>query len=390
MAKIAYWDCPTGIAGDMCLGALVHVGVPLTYLADRLQGLGIATEYRLATESVHRRGQVATKMHVHLTTIQTRPRHLPEIEAMIQGAKLPPRATSQSLAVFRTLAAAEAAVHGVSPHQVHFHEVGATDALVDIVGTCLGLDWLEIDQVYCSALPTGSGTVAAAHGPLPVPTPAVLALWQSRQVPVYNSGLAGELVTPTGAALMVALAAGFGGPPAMTLQGLGLGAGSKDLPLANVVRLWVGTADPASLTREQVLVLETQLDDLSPQGVGYVCEALRQTGALEVFTQAIGMKKNRPGVLITVITTLERGEACEGVLFRETTTLGVRRQIQERRVLEREIQVVTTPWGPVQVKVAQGLGRAHPEYEDCARLAREHHVPWLQVHQAALLAWQQP
>ncbi len=251
MTKIAYLDCVTGIAGDMCLGALVDTGVPLDYLSEQLKGLNIDHEYELSQEKVNRNGQQATKVHVKLLKDNshehhhhhhhhTSARHLPEIEGMIQQANLPSRVTQCSLDVFRRLAQAEGAVHGVAPEKVHFHEVGATDAIVDIVGTCLGLDYLGIDELYCSALPTGGGMVWAAHGRLPVPVPAVLKLWESRQVPIYSNKIEKELVTPTGAAIAVTLVKSFGQPPNMVLEKVGLGAGSQDLSLPNILRFWIG------------------------------------------------------------------------------------------------------------------------------------------------------
>ncbi|MDJ0845951.1 MAG: nickel pincer cofactor biosynthesis protein LarC [Crocosphaera sp.] len=251
MTRIAYLDCVTGIAGDMFLGALVDSGVPLEYLIEQLKGLKIDHEYKLSQEKVQRNGQQATKVHVKLLTEDshknhhhhhhhTPARHLPEIEGMIQQANLPPRVTQWSLDIFRQLAVAEGAVHGVAPEKVHFHEVGATDAIVDIVGTCIGLDYLNIETLYCSALPTGGGTVRAAHGRLPVPVPAVLKLWESRQVPIYSNKIDKELVTPTGAAIAVTLVKSFGEPPNMILEKVGLGAGSQELSLPNILRLWIG------------------------------------------------------------------------------------------------------------------------------------------------------
>jgi uncharacterized protein (TIGR00299 family) protein len=469
MTKLAYLDCQTGIAGDMCLGALVAAGVPLEYLIEKLKGLGIEQEYRLRVESVHRNGQLATKVHVdllgeaehhhnpdydhghhhdhdhkhhkghdhsealtaetghqkphnHPASVHAQTRHLPEIERLIIAAGLPPRVLQWSLAVFHQLAIAEGAVHGIAPDKVHFHEVGATDAIVDIVGTCLGLDWLGIDQLYCSALPTGGGTVRAAHGRLPVPVPAVLKLWESRQVPVYSNGIDRELVTPTGAALAVTLVTSFGPPPAMTLQKVGNGAGSAQLPIPNILRLWIGESSQelkvgkfkvegdapnvatATLslstqtnvqpsTLETISVLETQIDDLSPQAIGYVFEALFNAGAVDVFTQSIGMKKSRPGVLLTVICHPQDIGACEAVLFRETTTLGVRRLTQQRVILPREIQRVQTEYGEIRVKVAwngsphKTITNVQPEYEDCAELARANDRSWREVHQLALQTW---
>jgi pyridinium-3,5-bisthiocarboxylic acid mononucleotide nickel chelatase len=410
MKKLAYLECPTGIAGDMCLGALVDAGVPLDYLSEQLKCLGIEREYHLRAEKVQRSGQVATKVHVDLVAERHQShhhshhppaRHLPEIERLIEGASLSPRAQRWSLEVFRQLAIAEGAVHGIDPEKVHFHEVGATDAIVDIVGTCLGLDWLKIDELYCSAMPTGGGTVKAAHGILSVPVPAVMRLWESRQVPVYHNGIERELVTPTGAAIAVTLATGFGAPPAMSLNHIGLGAGTRDLAIPNLLRLWVGRAIEESeaienpqRNLETISVLETQIDDLNPQAIGYLFEVLFQVGALDVFTQAIGMKKSRPGILLTVICPPEKVLACETVIFRETTTLGIRHSSQQRSILEREIQKVETVFGTVRVKIAtQGSGKqktilnVQPEYEDCAQLARKCDRPWRILYQAALAAW---
>lgn len=396
MTKLAYLECPTGIAGDMCLGALVDAGVPLDYLRQALDSLGIEAEYALRAETVKHQGQRATKVFVDLRTehqnhSHSHARHLPEIERLIRKAHLPSRAQTWSLEVFRQLAIAEAAVHGVSPEQVHFHEVGATDALVDVVGTCLGLDWLGIDQLHCSPLPTGGGTVRAAHGRMPVPVPAVLQLWQMRQVPVYSNGIERELVTPTGAAIATTLAQSFGPPPPMQLQRVGLGAGSHTLAIANILRLWIGeSSEPDSAAQETIAVLETQIDDLSPQAMGYTLEALLATGALDVFTQAIGMKKSRPGILLTVLCRPDQIAACEALLFQETTTIGIRRSLQQRTALRRELQTVITPHGSVQIKVAWYQNRivnVQPEYDDCARIAQAQGLPWQDVQRLARQAW---
>lgn len=403
MSRCAYLECPTGIAGDMCLGALVDVGVPWQYLIDSLQSLGIEQEYQLRAEKVHRHGQLATKVHVDLLNNKLTSHHhhhhssarnLPEIEQIIQSAHLPPKVIAWSLQVFNNLAIAESAVHGIEPEKVHFHEVGATDALVDIVGTCLGLDWLEIEQIHCSALPTGGGTVKAAHGILPIPAPAVLKLWELRKVPVYSNDISKELVTPTGAAIAVTLATSFGSPPAMHIEKIGLGAGSSDLPIPNILRLWLGTTESiGSYQQETIYVLETQIDDLNPQAIAYTLEQLLAVGALDVFTQSIGMKKSRSGILLTVICPPSKVYTCQQIIFRETTTLGIRQQIQTRSILDREIHSVTTKYGVVRVKVAsheQEVINIQPEYEDCAVIAKKHSLPWLTVHQMALDAWNQP
>jgi hypothetical protein len=332
------------------------------------------------------------------------------------------------LAVFRRLAEAEGAVHGIAPEQVHFHEVGATDAIVDIVGTCLGLDWLDIDHLYCSALPVGGGTIWAAHGRLPVPAPAVLKLWEMRQVPLYSNGIDRELVTPTGAAIVTTLATHFGEIPPMTLQHVGLGAGSRDFPIPNILRLWIGESQKSLRSLEQrsleqhsfeqhsleqrieqpkatalsasdstdsdtVSVLETQIDDLNPQAIGYLFDVMLAAGALDVFTQAIGMKKSRPGILLTVICYPEQMQTCQAIIFRETTTLGIRYRTQQRMTLEREFQTVETPYGQVRIKIArwqkgEAIVNVQPEYEDCAKIAQQNHLSWREIHSMALQAWQ--
>jgi pyridinium-3,5-bisthiocarboxylic acid mononucleotide nickel chelatase len=409
MSKVAYLECPTGIAGDMCLGALLDIGVPLAYLQQQLDRLRLSQEFSLSAEVVQRNHQRATQAVVDLHHSHDHgpdhsgerhdhhsARHLPEIEQIIRQAGLPERAEQWSLSVFQQLAIAEGAVHGIPPAKVHFHEVGATDAIVDIVGTCLGLDWLRIDQLYCSPLPTGGGTVWAAHGRLPVPVPAVLKLCQMHQVPLYSNQIERELVTPTGAAIAVTLASQFGPPPPMQLAKIGLGAGSQELAIPNILRLWLGEATDVSSDHqspsnlETVVVLETQLDDLNPQAIGYAFESLFAAGAVDVFTQAIGMKKSRPGVLLTVICHPPAVAACETVLFRETSTLGIRRWQQQRSILEREMQTTETAYGLVRVKVArQGtiIINVQPEFEDCARLARQHQLPWSEMHQLAVCAW---
>lgn len=422
----------------MCLAALVDAGVPLDYLQTQLATLGLSQEFTLTVKPVHRQGLRALYAEVTLTSPprdhppgehhhhhpptgepgqdsaaaiapSATTRNLPAIENLITQAALPDRAQRWSLAVFRRLAEAEAAVHGIAVDQVHFHEVGATDAIVDIVGTCLGLDYLGIDQLFCSPLPSGRGRVRAAHGWLPVPAPAVLELLEQRQVPIYSNGLDGELVTPTGAAIATTLAESFGDPPTMTLRSTGLGAGGKDLPVANVLRLWIGQA--ASLANplavadqsipagspydaETVTLLETQVDDLLPQAVGYLYDRLLAAGALDLFTQPVAMKKSRPGLLITVLCRPADETHCTDILFAETSTLGIRRQTQQRWVLPRHTETLETPYGPVALKLAyhprtQAVLNVHPEYEDCAALASHHNVPWQTVHQTALSLWYQ-
>jgi len=465
MRTLAFLDCPTGISGDMCLGALVSAGVPLSYLQSQLGQLQLPEQVELREHTVRRNGIAATQVEVGLP-YETEPeavhpptRHLHDVEALIQSAALPQRAIAWSLAIFRRLAAAEGAVHGIDPAKVHFHEVGATDAIADIVGTCLGLDWLGIDEVYCAPLPTGRGTVRAAHGRLPLPAPAVLKLMEMAEVPLYNSGLQGELVTPTGAAIATELAGHFGDPPPMKLRKVGLGAGNRNLAIPNILRLWIGSATQESTSRqvhdaaramahhnhpsvaaspnvslptvapesvpplppatvapersqlrsdplpppdervleqrqgvETIVVLETQVDDLSPQAIGYLYDRLLTAGALDIFTCGVTMKKCRPGHVITVIAYPDRADCCERLLLQETTTLGVRRTEQTRLRLGRKIVRLQTPLGPVRMKLAFEPGhstplKAHPEYEDCAAIARQHGRSWREIHNQALHHW---
>lgn len=405
MTRLAYFDCPAGIAGDMCLGALVDAGVPPDYLNEHLKKLGLDTEYSLQFERVLKNGVAATKAHVHLSGTSDHHRHLGDIQKLIAEAALPARAAEWSLRVFETLAEAEAQVHATTPAQVHFHEVGAVDAIVDVVGTCLGLDYLQIERIVCSALPTGGGLVRVAHGVMPVPTPAVVKLFEARQVPVYSNGIHRELVTPTGAAIVCALAESFGTQPAMAVRKVGLGAGDRDLPLPNIVRLWLGEASAPLMaprmgdvhsydhthSHEEVIArLETQTDDLNPQVLGYLFERLLEAGAADVFTAPVGMKKSRPGTLMTVLCAPERLEICEQILYRETTTLGIRRLFQIRSVLGRRFETVETPFGPISLKVGEHNGEVlniQPEYEDCRRLAQEHRQPLKLIQQAALNSW---
>ncbi|MGD1910693.1 MAG: nickel pincer cofactor biosynthesis protein LarC [Rivularia sp. (in: cyanobacteria)] len=437
MSKIAYFQCPTGISGDMCLGALVSLGVSLEYLVENLNKLGIEQEYQLWTELVSRNNQQATKVHVdliknhhHHEHNSHHGRHLPEIKEIIEKADLPQRAKVWSLAIFQQLAVAEGAVHGIAPEKVHFHEVGAVDAIVDIVGTCLSLDWLDIEcnkeglpLLYCSKLPTGGGSVRAAHGIITVPVPAVLKLWEMRKCPVYSNGIEKELVTPTGAAIVTTLATEFRAPPNMILEKVGMGAGNLDLPIPNILRIWLGEATKiekdintqithykqanhhgketnkhslgdTSPYLENISVLETQIDDISPQAIGYIFEALFEKGALDVFTQAVVMKKSRPGILLTVICHPENIVECEALIFRETTTLGIRRLTQQRAVLQREIQEIETEYGKVRVKVAwrkseknKAIANVHPEYADCVELARKHGISFLEIHRLVLQIW---
>ncbi len=390
--KLAYLDCAAGIAGDMCLGALIDAGVPLDYLTHHLKSLGIDNEFTLQVQSVRRCGQPA--LHAVVDVLSDQPpqaRHWPEIRDLIDQAELPPAVKTRSLQVFHHLAEAEAKVHEESVDQVHFHEVGAVDALVDVVGTCLGFDWLQVERILCSPQPIGGGWVQTEHGRLAVPVPAVIQLWEDAQVPLLSNGIDAELVTPTGAAISTTLATEFGDCPPMQLHRIGRGAGTRELPIPNVLRLWIGESHGSDLT-ETVAVLETQIDDLNPQVIAYMTDQLLTAGALDVFTQAITMKQGRPGMLVTVLCLPDQIPMCETIIFSETTTLGIRRSLQQRSILSREMDQVSTEYGEIGMKVACRYGQVinvQPEFRDCVAKAQQFHLPVQTVWLAAQAAWKQ-
>jgi hypothetical protein len=404
-ANTLYLDCFSGVSGDMFTGALLDLGVPLARLKKVLAGLPLEG-YEVRAEPVERGWLAATHFVVD---VHGAPGHagkhghehdhgagqahshahrgLPEIEKILAAATIPAPVRALALKVVRRLADAEARVHRIPVADVHLHEVGAVDAIVDIVAGAACLHLLGVERVECSPLPLGGGTVSAEHGTLPVPAPATLEL--VRGVPVRPGPVEAELVTPTGAALVTTVAKRFGPPPAMTIEKVGHGAGSREFAgHANVLRAWWGRLDEAA-AHTDLTVLEASLDDLNPQVYGYLLGRLLDTGALDVYYTPVQMKKNRPGTLVTVLARPQNLAALEEVLFEETSTLGVRSWTAARRELERRTATVSTPFGKIPVKVA-GDGRrilhAAPEYDACALAARRHRVPLKQVQQAALKA----
>ncbi len=359
---ICYIDAFSGLAGDMLVAALADAGADRDAITCALQSL--ATEGAFTWEPVKRRGMAAAKFRVTVTETPKH-RHLSGILKMIAAADLPEAVKAASGRVFQALGEAEAYAHGVSIEKVHFHEVGAVDSICDIVGICMGLHLLGVDKIYCSPINVGSGTVNTEHGVLPVPAPATARLLQGK--PIYSRGPALELTTPTGAAIVAALADGFGAMPAMTIQSIGYGAGDHDFrEHANIVRVMIGeaTTAPESTT---VAVIEANIDDSSPQIVAWTTEKLMEAGALDALVISAQMKKNRPGVILQVIAAPEKREELIALIFRETTTLGVRFHLAERRVQQREWVEVATPHGMVRMKTAPDSFA--PEYEDARKLA---------------------
>ncbi len=384
--KIAYLDCFSGISGNMLLGALMELGVGEEALRADLAGLGLK-DWDLRLQKVKRGALAATLVEVETTAPQPR-RNLSEILAILHQSPLADSVKEKACAVFSRLAQAEAQVHNQPPEEVHFHEVGATDAIIDVVGTVAGLHRLGVEKVFCSPLPLARGWVESSHGPLPLPAPATALLL--RDAPTYGVEGEMELVTPTGAALAVTLAQGFGPQPAMTTTAVGHGAGSADLLRPNILRVLLGET-PTGET-ERLCLVETNIDDMNPELYDNLMERLFAAGALEVYFTPVIMKKSRPGTLVSALCRLEHKEQISRTLFAETTTLGLRIAEVERRCLEREFLEVDTRWGKVKIKVGRSgkeIISAAPEYEDCRRLARQHNLPLRQVYdEAKALAWQ--
>jgi hypothetical protein len=379
MMKIAYFDCFSGASGDMILGALLDAGLELAYLKQELAKLGLE-HYDVDKTPVVKNGISGTQALVKIEQDHHHDhhRHLADISAIIDQSPLPEKVKRDSLRIFRRLAEAEAKVHNTSVEKIHFHEVGAMDAIIDVVGSVIGLHALTIDTITCSALHVGAGTVECAHGTLPVPAPATAELIRGK--PVYATGIQGELLTPTGAAILTTLAADFGPLPAMTIDRIGHGAGTADRAIANMVRLFIGSDGPTAGTfqQEQTATIETTIDDMNPQIYDHLIEKALQMGALDIFCTAVQMKKNRSGTLVTIICTPDKVTLLSDLIFRETTSIGLRWRLDNRFMLQREFIRVNTRFGVITCKAAtQGkeLINLTPEYDECKRMAIAHHVP---------------
>jgi uncharacterized protein (TIGR00299 family) protein len=441
--RIAYLDCFSGMSGDMFLGALVDAGVPVRLLEETVAALNVGA--RLEISRVGRSGISATKVDVYVGGEKELPREvyweqkghshahdrshahgndhehiqlrehnysaeikepssaapthhhehgrgLKEIREIIRKANIAESAKQTAIAIFETLGAAEAKIHNTDIEKIHFHEVGAVDAMVDIVCAAVGSEVLAVDEFICSSLNVGGGTVTCAHGTFPVPAPATVELLKG--APVYSSGLQVELVTPTGAAIVKVLCKRFSSFPEMKIEKTGYGAGTRDFPgHANVVRLTIGEAQSEVVKKtsdETIAVLDANIDDLNPQVFGYVMDRLLEEGALDAFGIPVQMKKNRPGMLLTVLCRPEDAGKLTNLILSETTTLGVRRREERREVLARKLITVSTRWGDVRLKVASMNGTIinyAPEYDDCRRIAVEYHVPLKNVMQEAMQAY---
>ncbi|MEW5795160.1 MAG: nickel pincer cofactor biosynthesis protein LarC [Candidatus Zixiibacteriota bacterium] len=379
--KLLYFDCFSGISGDMILGALIDSGLPLDRLQHELAKLPV-TGFSVSAEKAVKNGITGTKVTVH-TDDQKAHRHLKQIMGIIEASSLSNSVKQTSIRVFETLAGAEAKIHDTTADKIHFHEVGALDAIVDIVGAIAAMELLGIDQVWSSAVHVGTGFVDCQHGRLPLPAPATVEILKG--TPVYSTGLDAELVTPTGAAILKTMSAGFGPFPPMTLESVGYGAGSRDLPIPNLLRVLIGTsADDYEM--DQVDLIEANIDNMPPEQFEYVVDKLMSSGALDAYLTPIIMKKSRPAITLSVIARPQDAPRLLDVVFAETTTLGVRLQKLERRKLKREVRTVVTKYGDVRVKLSWLSGRIRditPEYDDCRRLAEEKSVPLREVFREA-------
>jgi len=384
----AYFDCFNGAAGDMTVASLIHAGADADSLRSQLAALPV-TGYELTIEPITKQGFAATRFHVALDKTAKQPhRHLKHIVEILDGSKLSASVIDKAKRIFTRLAEAEAKVHGTSIEKVHFHEVGAVDAILDVTGAVIALESLGVDRIVVSPIPVGSGTVTCDHGIMPVPAPATAELL--RGVPIAPTEETGELTTPTGAAILTTLADAFGPMPDMRIERIGYGAGTRDgRTRPNVLRVMVGSAAAAGET-DEVAVLETNLDDATPEVIAHAMDRLLEAGALDVYALPIQMKKGRGGTMLCVLCDTARAGEFESLLFVETPTFGVRRTTMRRAKLGRRLETVETEYGTIRIKVGtrEGVTTSAPEFEDCRAAAQAHHVALRTVMTAAQHAWQ--
>jgi uncharacterized protein (TIGR00299 family) protein len=380
---LAYFDCFSGISGDMTLGALVDAGVGIEVLRKQLEKLHLPG-YEITALKVARDGIQATKVHVCLDGKDQPARYLSDIRNIIETSTLSSSIKKKSIMIFERLAQAEAKVHGTTPDKVHFHEVGAVDAIVDIVGSIIGLEALGIKSIAGSAINLGSGTIKTSHGTMPVPAPATAELLKN--IPSYGSSVPFELTTPTGAVILSALGSAFGLMPQMKISRIAYGAGDKEIPeQPNVLRLMIGEPT-AAYEEDSSIVIETNIDDMNPQVYDYLIEKLMKQGAQDAYLTPIIMKKGRPAILLSVLTDKAKTDVLLDTIFRETTSIGVRIQETGRKKLTREIKEVDTGYGKVRIKISKRgdeILTATPEYEDCRRIAEDRQIPLKQVLEEA-------
>jgi uncharacterized protein (TIGR00299 family) protein len=385
--KLAYFDCPSGISGDMILGALVDCGVSLDHIKTGLSALSIEG-YEITAKHVSKNGLAATQIDVEVLDT-AKERSLSDILSIVKESQISDKVKEKALGIFERIGSAEARIHGIDVGKIHLHELGGHDTVIDVVGALIGLEILGIEAVYASALPLGAGTIETAHGTIPLPAPATLALLE--EAPVHGSEIEKELVTPTGAGILTSIVSEFGKIPAMRLLSTGYGAGKMDLPIPNVLRILIGEALGNGLSKnllhvEQLVCLDTNIDNMNPEIFSYISERLFEAGARDVTLTPIQMKKNRPGTLISVLCEDENANKIIEILFLETTTLGVRRYVVDRYSVHRQVIELSTPYGNVKVKFSKKGEKSwdySPEYEDCRQLAIKLCLPIKEIYRAA-------
>ncbi len=382
--RIAYFDCFSGISGDMLLGTLIDAGADIEKIELELKKLKL-TDYKIRTKRVFKNQISATKFDVDVIE-NTHARHLSDINKIIEDSELDISVKELSKQIFKELAIVEAKIHNTSIDKIHFHEVGATDAIIDIIGSVIALKELKLDIIYSSKIHLGSGFVECQHGIIPVPAPATIELL--KDIPVYSTGIKSELTTPTGAVIIKNIAKNFGIMPEMKIENIGYGAGTKDLTIPNLLRVYIGEIredkdNNEEYEKDNVILIETNIDDMNPEFFDYIYERLLENGSLDVFTTPIFMKKNRPSVMLSVLTTTENLDEILSIIFAETSTLGVRLNRLERRKLEREIITIKTKFGDMRIKISKSKGKIKniaPEYEDCKKIASELKIPLKDVY----------
>lgn len=383
--KTIYFDCPTGAAGNMLLASLIDAGADAKRIERQLRKLPVKG-WSLQMRTIRKQGIAA--LHLEVKQGPQPERRLSDIVTIIDKAKFSDKVTGSAYLIFSALAKAEARVHKAPIDHIHFHEVGAVDAIIDIIGVCLALEDLHVDEVHCSPLNVGHGLVKCAHGWLPVPAPATALLL--RKTKIYQNELSGELITPTGAAILSTLSKAFGPMPEMTVTAVGHGAGTRELELPNMVRAFLGQASPVAATASNLVLLETNIDDMNPQVYQHVMELLFSAGAVDAWMVPAYMKKNRPGIVLSALVPLELEKNAVAIILAETTSLGVRRRTVERYALPRSAVTVKTKYGQITGKTAlqpSGVKRFMPEYEDCRKAALKHGVPLRSVQEAAAKAY---
>jgi uncharacterized protein (TIGR00299 family) protein len=395
---VIYFDCAAGAAGDMILASLIDCGAPLEKIKEKLADLPLEG-YDIKTFKTRKKSMAALRLQVEITEEQP-PRHLPQIKAIINSPALSDKAKKQSLAIFQALARAEARVHGIAEEEVHFHEIGAVDSIIDVLGTVIALEMLQIDLIYASFLPLGRGWMETDHGKIPLPAPATMEIIKNHRIPCYGLSLNEETVTPTGAAILGAICCRFTSIPPMIVEEIGYGAGSKDFDFPNIIRAMRGktcqinpglkaitrnnNVTEEELSAEPLEIIEANIDDLNPEIYDYVLGRLFSSGALDVYFTPVQMKKNRPAIKITVLTAPHKSHELGQILLQETSTLGYRRWSAEKIMLPRVQKVVETPWGKVRVKIAGSSPDYYniaPEYGDCLLIAQEKGIPLKKIYQ---------